>query len=54
MCKNAYSIIPFQSAFSRIPSHRKNHINLVLNHRLIKKIVNKQMKYSLGKGGANQ
>jgi len=27
MCKKFYSIIPYQSAFSRFPSHRKNHIN---------------------------
>jgi len=54
MCKNfIYSIIPYQSAFSRVPSHRKNHISFVLNHRLIKKCVIKQIKlFSLGKGGA--
>jgi len=50
-----YSIIPYQSTFSRVPNHRKNHINFVLNYRLIKKDVNKQIKlFLLIKGGASQ
>jgi len=50
-----YSIIPYQPAFFIVPSHRKNHINFfVLNHRLIKKGVNKQIKlFSLSNGGAS-
>jgi len=33
-------VIPYQSAFSRVPSHIKTKLNFVLNHRLIKKGVN--------------
>jgi len=48
--KFIYSIIPYQSAFSRVPSHRKNHINFVLNHRLIKKVsINKSNYFHLVK-----
>jgi len=49
-----YSIILYQSTFSKVPSHRKNHIIFVSNYRLIKKGVNKQIKlFLLDKGGAS-
>jgi len=49
-----YSIILHQSVFSRVSSHRKTTLTFILNHRLIKKGVNKQIKlFSLGKGGAS-
>jgi len=40
--------------FLEFQAIEKNHINFVLDHRLIKKGVNKQIKlFSLSKGGAN-
>jgi len=47
-----YSVIPYQSSFSRVPNHRENYTNFVVNHR--KMSINKSNYTHLSKGEASK